>query len=91
MRLTRNPDAPDAEAEPWDPADPGPFARLAGGQFVRADGNQALVRTQSGAELVIGPGWLAVLPDGGAPGSDTEFAEPRSVGGPLSRWAAAGA
>lgn len=90
MRLTPNPDAPGAEAEPLDPADPGPFARLAGEQLVRVnpDGT-ALVRAQDGREMTVGPGWLAVVPDGGVPGRDTAFAEPRCVGGPLSQWKAA--
>jgi hypothetical protein len=86
MRLAARPVT--ASAEPWDPADPGPFRALAGSQFLRADGDRAVVRTQSGREMSIDPGWLVILPDGGGDG-DAAFAEPRNVGGPLSTWEAA--
>ena len=53
------------EKTAWDPQDPGPFAAVAGSQFVRADGDCAVVRTGSGDEMTVPPGWLAIGLDAG--------------------------
>lgn len=52
------------EAAVFDPADPGKFAELAGDQFVRLDGDTAVIRTLAGNEMTAYPGWLAVRLDG---------------------------
>lgn len=48
----------DAEAEPWDPANPGPFTVLLGGQFLAVDGDRAVYRDQDGAVGHARPGWI---------------------------------
>lgn len=99
LRLTRNLAAPDVTAEEWDPASPQPFQALAGPQFIRAnDDGTALVRTRGTAradgsrgrpvEMVIEPGWLAVVADG-SPRDEVSFAQPEAVGLPSSLWAVA--
>ena len=51
-------------AEAWDPANPGPFRALTGGQFTGQDGELALVRTEGGCIQHIHPGWIAIRPAG---------------------------
>jgi hypothetical protein len=67
MRVTSNPVPITAEAEPFDPVNPEPFARLAGPDFIRIEDGTAIVRDQDGNEDVIRPGWLVIRPDRGGP------------------------
>jgi hypothetical protein len=77
MRVHTNPLS--ADAEPLDPANPGPFIALAGSQFVRMDGESALYRSREGREGRAYPGWLVIRPDGSGDGGAL-FADPVNVG-----------
>ena len=63
------------EAAAWDPADPGPFAALAGDRYLGADGDLAVIRTRSGCVMHAHPGWVVVRPDGSG-GGEAVFAAP---------------
>ncbi|HLK79231.1 MAG TPA: hypothetical protein VKU77_37005 [Streptosporangiaceae bacterium] len=52
------------EAEVWDPADPAPFATLAGDQFLGQVHCMAVVRDVDGDVLHASPGWLVIRIDG---------------------------
>ena len=71
------------EAELWDPEDPEPFRRLAGDRFLRVEGDTAVVRDGSGAEIRAAPGWIAVRTDGDA--GPVRFASP-GFGAPGHLW-----
>jgi hypothetical protein len=86
MRIQTRPLEADAEA--WDPANPGPFIALAGSQFVAADGDTALIRTQGGCVMHAHPGWVVIRVDGSADG-EARFAAPENVGGAASTWGTA--
>lgn len=51
----------------FDPADPGPFAALAGERLVAVTGEAAVVRTQGGDLLTVRQGWVVIVPDGEGP------------------------
>lgn len=85
MRIATRP--LEADSEPWDPANPGPFRDLAGGQFLRAEGDLAVFRTRDGSEQLVSPGWYVVRPDGAAQCSVCS-AEHVGTGGD-SEWAPA--
>ena len=77
MRLTTKPVTADAEA--WNPADPGPFAQVAGSQFLGNDGNLAVVRMQNGCVMHVHEGWLVVRIDGAGDGQ-AFFITPEHLG-----------
>jgi len=77
VRLTTNPLTADAEA--WDPANPAPFTRLAGSQYLGTDGDTALYRSREGREGRAWPGWLVIRPDGSGDG-EALFTDPVNVG-----------
>lgn len=62
MRGTTNP--LEGEFEPWVPANPDAFTRLAGTRFLRVDGDNAIVLNDDGSETVVHPGWLVFRADG---------------------------
>jgi len=86
VRVMSNPVA--GEAAAWDPVDPGPFRELAGTQFLRAEGDLAVVRARGGDEDVIRPGWLVIRPDGSKDG-EAVFVSADNLGGPGKLFSAA--
>jgi hypothetical protein len=88
MRIETNRRA--AEAEIWDPAKPGKFLAMTGDRLLSRDGESLLVRAVEGHEQQVEPGWLAIVPDGAAPG-EVIFAAPGQLGnGALAPWRRAG-
>jgi hypothetical protein len=84
VRLTTRP--LEADAEPWDPANPEPFKVLAGEQFLGVDGDLAVFRGRGGCVGHAHPGWLAVRVDGAGEG-DVIFMTPEHAGGgPSATW-----
>jgi hypothetical protein len=75
MRVHTNPLS--ADAEPLDPANPGPFIALAGSQFLRQEGDTVVYQSREGREGRAYPGWLVVRPDGSG---DAMFADPENLG-----------
>lgn len=53
-----------ADAAPWDPADPELFKAIAGDQFLGVDGDLAVFRGRGGCVGHAHHGWLAVRIDG---------------------------
>jgi hypothetical protein len=74
-----------AKAALWDPADPGPFLRLAGTRYLRAEGDAAVFRSDDGREMRAYPGWAVIRPDGSGDG-EAIFDAPAA----FRIWAAAG-
>lgn len=58
----------EGDAEFWDPADPGPFLRLAGTRYLRAEGEVAVILNGDGREDYVYPGWAVIRPDGSGAG-----------------------
>lgn len=85
-RLIRNTAAMQCEGARFDPADPGPFAALAGDHLVRLEDGSAVVRTGDGREMSVYPGWWVRA----APGGIVRFMAPDLVGdGPGCDWTVA--
>jgi hypothetical protein len=71
----------------FDPSDPARFIALAGAQLIGVRGNTAEVRTEGGDPVTVFPGWVVIVPEGGAPVFTTpERAEilPQQEGAPAA-------
>lgn len=66
-------------AEAWDPDDPEPFTAFTSGQWVRQDGDVAVVLNGDGQEQNVWPGWLALRLDA-RPGGPVILVSGGSVG-----------
>lgn len=56
MRVRRNPAPVEADAEAWGPATRQAFIELRGSQFVREEGDDAIVVVRDGREDTVHPG-----------------------------------
>jgi hypothetical protein len=55
-------------AAAWNPDDQEKFRALAGSQFLRVEGPNAIVLSADGQETTVYPGWIVTRPDGSGDG-----------------------